>query len=349
MDILNKLTTTALLATALVIAMPQTGLADVTVTRSTDFGGIMGMGASKATATEYIKGDEKREDSTRHFTGGIMSRFSGPHTSVTIYRVDKSEIISLDPSHHTYTVLSMTPNNAKTAAGGSQGNGGNEQQQSGHAKKNHTRIVKNELTVKATGKRKTISDYKCKEYVMTWLLITEDTQTKQRSKSIMTSDIWATPETRALRRLKTEEMAFNHAYLKRLGLKMSPQQQQQFGLSMLGMMSGRSQRDLKRAMSKIHGYPISTAVKWETNSQGNSSDESQASGGGSATALGNVVGGLGSMLGGMFGSKKQQSSKPANNEMHTVFNSTTTILKVNTASVSSRMFSIPAGYKQEQY
>lgn len=343
----NTLATAAITATILAFAMPQAGMADVTVTRSTDFGGIMGMGASKAKSTEYIKGDEKREERTSHFTGSILSKFSGPHTSVTIYRVDRGRIITLHPSNHTYSVLSMTPDNAETASG-SQG-GGKAQQQDGNSEKSHTRIVKNELTVKATGKRQTVSGYRCKEYLMTWLVITEDTRTRQRSKSVMTSDIWATPETRTLHRLKREEMSFNHAYLKRLGLEMSPQQQQQFGLSMLGLMSGRSQRDLKRAMRKIHGYPISISVKWETDAKGNGDSDEGGSSAGGAEALNSVVGGLGSMLGGMFGGHKEKSGgKQAGSQMHTIFDSTTTIIKVDTSSVSSRMFSIPAGYKQEQ-
>lgn len=322
--------------------LPTAAMADVTVTRATQFGGIMGMGASKSTSVEYIKGDEKRDDRTMKFTGSILSKFGGTRTSVTIYRVDKNRIFTLNTARHTYTALPMTASNAQATSGTQSGAGDKSQQHGNDSHQNHTKVIRNELTVKATGKRNTINGYRCKEYLMTWLVVTEDTRTKQRSKSVMTSDIWATSETRELHTLKTDELAYSHAYLKRLGLEISPQQQQQFGLNMLGLMSGRSQRDLKRAMSKIHGYPISISVKWQSNAQNNDSGDN------GEAALAHVAGNLGGLLSGVL-HQDENNAKPTTGNMQTIFSSTTELVKVNTAAIPSRTFEIPTGYHKTSY
>lgn len=346
MSILNKLATSALLTATAVAAIPRIALADVMVTRVTDFGGIMGMGASKNTSTEYIKGNKKREESSTRFTGSILSKFGGTHTSVTIYQVDNNRIVRLNPSHHTYIALPMTADNAQ-ATSGPQDNGNTNRLQTGCSKQEHIRVIRNELTVKATGKHKTISGYRCKEYVMTWLVLTEDRQTKQRSKNIMTSDIWATPETHTLHQLKFEEMTYNHAYLKRLGLDMSPQQQQQFGLDMLGMLSGRNQRDLKRAMRKIHGYPISISVKWQSSAKDNGAGGDEGTN--DTVALEHAAGNLSGMLGGLLHGNNSANQPAAAGGMETVFSSTTKIVKINTAAVPARMFEVPDGYHKASY
>ncbi|HKK05456.1 MAG TPA: hypothetical protein VKA50_06365 [Gammaproteobacteria bacterium] len=332
--------------------LPGAAHADVTVTRETHFGGFMGMGANDTTSKEYIHSDKKRDESTMKFTGSILSKIGGTHSSVKIYRVDKNEIIELKPASRTYTVLPMTVKNAQRASSPNAQSGQGAQSQSGNADKSreHTRVIRNDLSVKATGKHKTINGYKCREYVMTWVVVTEDTQTKQRSKSVMTSDLWTTPRTHALRVLAADEAAYNHAYLKRLGLDLSPQQQHQFGLGMLGLMSGKSQKDLKRAMSKIHGYPISTTVKWQSNAKAETSEGADSSGNGEQ-ALKQVAGNLGSMLGSVFHHNEaaKKPDKPANSDMKTVFRSTTNIVSVRTGTVPASLFAVPAGYKRARY
>lgn len=352
---MKHLTKQALLATFFTTAgiVPGLAHADVMVTRVTHFGGIMGMGANNTTSREYIHGDEKREESTMKFTGSILSKIGGTHTSVKIYRVDKNEIIELKPASHTYTVLPMTVKNAQAASNpnAQAGQGGQDQSAgSSEQNENHTRVVHNDLSVKATGKTKSINGYHCKEYVMTWDVVVEDTKTRERTKSVMTSDMWTTPDTHALSALKTDEAAYNHAYLKRLGLDLSPQLQHQFGLSMLGLMSGRSQKDLKRAMSKIHGYPISTSVKWQSNAKNNDSGNDGGMQNGEQ-ALNKVAGSLGSMLGSVFHNKstEKKPAKSENNAMKTIFNSTTEIVKVRSGAVSADLFKVPAGYKKSAY
>jgi hypothetical protein len=186
--------------------------------------------------------------------------------------------------------------------------------------------------------------------MMTWDVVKEDTQTRERTKSVMTADMWTTPDTHALNALKTDEAAYNHAYLKRLGVDLSPQQQQQFGLSLLGLMSGRSQKDLKRAMSKIHGYPISTSVKWQSNARNKDSGNGDGIQNGEQ-ALNKVAGSLGSMLGSVFHNKSTEKKpvKSENNAMKTIFNSTTEIVKVRSGAVSADLFNVPAGYKKSAY
>lgn len=327
------------------MGLPIAGHAGVTVVRKTQFGGFMGMGANDTQSTEYIQGQKKRDESTFKFTGSILSKFAGPRSSVTIYRPDKNQIVRLDPQKHSYTVEPMTVANVQQAMG-SRGEAGKSGTASGGTGEN-MRVVRNELTVKATGAHKRINDFPCKEYRITWLLEVEDTQTKARAKSLMTSDIWAAPETSALRSLKAEEAAYSNAYLKRLGLKLSPQQAQQFGLGVVGAMTGSSQKDLKAAMSKIKGYPIEVSVKWQSNAKSASGGSSADNGVASAeAALKSAAGAFGGLFGGSKHHKKAASG--SGGDMQTIFSSTTQIVKVKTENLSSAMFDIPKGYHRER-
>ena len=330
--------------------LPSAALADVTVTSVTHFGGFMGMGANDTTSREYIQGDRKREESTMKFTGSILSKLAGTHKSVKIYRVDKNEIIQLKPESHSYTLLPMTVKNARQASNPNPRTGQSDRNSSGRQDQNHTRVIRNDLTVKATGKRKRISGYNCKEYLMTWLVVTEDTRTKQRSKSVMTSDFWTTPATHSLKVLKEDKAAYDHAYLKRLGIDLSPQMQNQFGLNMLGLMSGKSQKDLKKALNKIHGYPIETSVKWQSNAKDNESGTNNTAANGEQ-ALKKVAGNLGNMLGGLFNHKAAapQPAKPAAGDMKTIFSSTTRIKDVSIGRIQAGLFRVPPGYKKTAF
>jgi hypothetical protein len=72
-----------------------------------------------------------------------------------------------------------------------------------------------------TGASETINGFPCKEYLITWLLEMEDVETKQRSLSTMTTNLWSTPETATVRSAQADVMKFQRAFARKLEL-MSP-------------------------------------------------------------------------------------------------------------------------------
>ncbi len=240
-------------------------LADVTVERYYKTSGIGGLGAFESNEKESIKGQRKFVASEKKTKSKLLGKFMGDGKSSVIYIVEKDTVYTLNHAKKTYTKRSISPpkeddKGARSEERYSEESGGEEEEK--------TRVVKNELKMKKTGEKKTINGFPCSEYLLTWLVETENIETKERSKSLMTGEFWTTPETKKIRQLKEDEGRFNRAYLKKLGVEMSPADMKRFGLSMLGAMAGSSGKDLGKEMSKMKGYPIVTSIKWETEKAG---------------------------------------------------------------------------------
>ena len=171
-------------------------------------------------------------------------------------------------------------------------------------------MVRNEITVKEAGDRRTIGAYDCAHYVVTWVVETEDLETKERSESTMVSDLWTTPETDEIRALQKEELEFTKAWLKKIGWDMSMQETQKMGLAMVGSMIGGDEESFKKGakevaekMAKIKGYPIGTGVKWMIKSPGGAAAAKKGGdGGGSEGGMPDLSKGLGGLMS-AFGKK----------------------------------------------
>ena len=319
--------------------------ADIIVERFTKSGGFSGMGASEGQSRESIKGLKKREDSTMKFTGKILGRLAGAKKSSTIYRIDKDLIWDLDHSKKNYRERTVSIPQQETPPGSSGPQGDSSMAEQGKEEQPEVRIVKNEFKVKKTGEKKTINGYPCVQYIITWLIETENIETKERGRNLMTTELWNTPEDKTIKMLKKEEEAFNRAYLKKMGMEMSPVQMKQFGLSILGSVAGAAGKDLKKEMSQIKGYPITSSVKWEAESietskkpkaQIEEADEEEG------LDLSKGLGGLGGFFKKAIGGSKEKEDR----KNPPLFESYTEIKKIEIRSLSDDVFSVPAGYKK---
>lgn len=319
--------------------------ADVTVVRATKFGGFGGMGASKSQEKESIQGVKKRVESVTSFTGSFLSKVTGEKKMVNIIRVDKDLIWDIDVKGKSYTENPISlPKSEKSDA--SMRNNKGEGRDGEAEEEPEVRIVKNEFKVKKTGKKKKINGFSCEEYVMTWLMVTENVKTKERNKNLMTTVLWNTPETSKTKVLAKEEKNFTLAYLKKLGLDMSPGEMRSFGLSFLGNMATKSGAELKKEMSKVKGYSIATSVKWE-GEPGKEEGKSKDAGDDEEKSI-DVSKGVGGMFSGLMKSVVKKKSKPEKEgEMKVVFESYTEIKSIDTSSLSKSLFQVPAGYKKK--
>ncbi|UCH81061.1 MAG: hypothetical protein JSW20_00220 [Nitrospiraceae bacterium] len=163
----------------------------------------------------------------------------------------------------------------------------------------------------------------------------------------MTTELWNTPEDEKIMKLKKEEEEFNRAYLKKLGLNMSPEEMKIFGLSILGGMADASGIDLKKEFSKIKGYPIVTSVKWQSQKDGkeqtNEQEEVEEDDGIDLSK------GLGGAFGGFMKKKmaKRDNEKAEGKEdMKVIFESYSEIKSIKTSAIPTDLFEVPKGYKK---
>ncbi len=339
-------------AALLALAAAPAG-ADVTVERFTKSSGFAGIGAHEATAVEKYSGLRKREVSTTKFSGGgglgsLLSKVAGDMGGDTITDIGRDAVWRLDHQKKTYTEQPIALPQGSEPGGGVPGGATQQEEQEG-GKPTH-RIVRNEVTVEETGETRRIGEFDCTRYVVTWVLETEDLETKERGESRMVTDLWTTPETGALRALRKEETEFSRAYLKKIGLDLSDQKMQQFGIAAVAAMFGGEDATLEKGakevaakMEKIKGFPVGTKVVWRVKRSGTLPGGVEQEQQGGVADLGKSLDSLLSR----FGKKKAKEPEPAAEpakEGRPAFESYTEIRSVKTDAIPDAEFSVPAGY-----
>ena len=330
----NRITGMTAFALTLGLLAPLAAQADVKLEHFTRFGGVLGMGASDITTTEYLQGLKMREESSIKFTGAVMgalqrlaSHGDKGSQSVSILRVDENKRYTLKTDKQTYSESPLYQPEKKESTSGKDKDDDEDD----------TKITKNEFTVKDTGKKKAINGWDCHEYIITWNVETENTKTHEKGKSVMTSDLWNASDAK-LQKARDEQLAYSKAYLKLMHLPTNPDELKQFGFG-AATISGVDSKAFFDKLHTVKGYPVSIDVSWEASStkgkDGSEQNESQDD----KDAV--------KSLGNLFGSKSDDS-KPANDDgMTTVFTSHTELKSIDTAGLDKGLFEVPAGYTQE--
>lgn len=319
--------------------------ADATIESSMKSSGFKGMGAFEGTTSRKYQGEKRWDSTSSMFTGAILSRVTGGTESTTITRVDKGVYWVLDPKNKTYSERPIEAFKREETE--------KERQE---LEKSKMRVTKSEFSVKKTGASETINGFPCEEYLMTWLLEMEDMETKAKSRSTMTNNLWTTPETGTIRKVKAEEKAFHKAYAQKLGLQISPEEAKQLGIETFAAMSGASQQEIEKGfekvreeMAKVKGYPIRTVLNWSMESEkgagaqkeGSASSESSSS---TPTSVGGFLSGLSKTI----TQKVMKNPSPGSGQKGEVsFSSTFEVKAVNAESVPSAVFEIPSGYSRK--
>jgi hypothetical protein len=315
---------------------------DATIESKVKTGGIKGIGASEGTLIKRYQVDKKWESVSTKFTGAILSRVSGGSESTNITRVDKGVYWNLDPQNHTYVERPIEPLKKEDLS-----------KERGVEEKPKARVTKSEFTVKKTGASETINGFPCEEYLITWFLEMEDLETKAKSKSTMTTNLWTTSETATIRKAQADEQEFQKAYARKIGLSISPDEAKQLGMEALGSMSGAPPEEvqkglmrLKEEMSKIKGYPIRSVVSWTLEGEkvagaGKEEKTSSESAPESLKSIGGLLGGLAGRV-----TQKMAGEKPSSTggKEGPFFSSITEVKAIHVDSISADVFEIPAGY-----
>ena len=212
--------------------------------------------------------------------------------------------------------------------------------------KSKVQVRKSQFTVKETGASETINGFPCKEYLITWLLEMEDVETKQRSLSTMTTNLWSTPETATVRSAQADVMKFQRAFARKLGVNVTPDEARLMGMEVFAAMSGMSEVELSKGlsrvqkkMSKIKGYPIRTEVTWNLEPAG---DASVKEGPGASTSTQDTAG-RSCLFGGLAGLTGQQGPSGG----APLFSSEFEVKSIEVKPVPAKTFEIPTGYTKK--
>ncbi len=322
--------------------------ADVTVERTMKTAGFAGFGAGDSTMVEKLSGLRKRDTNSMKMTG-FLGKMAGEMGGDEITDIQKDVVWRLDHKKKTYTESKIAPPPQPQEPEG-------KTERAEKREKPTVRVVRNEITVKGPGEKKKIGDFECTHYAIVWVVETEDLETKARSESTMTSDLWTTPETAATRALMQEEREFTQAWLKKIGWDMTDKETQRMGLAMVGALIGGDEESFRKGakevaekMEKIKGYPIGTGVKWQVKG---GDTASKKGGEGGPEGMPDIAKGLGGLMAalGKKGGKGGGEAAGAGDAggLKTVFDTYTEIRKISTASLPDAEFAPPAGYKKVQ-
>ena len=316
---------------------------DVTIESTHKSSGFKGMGASEGTTVKRYQVDKVWNSASTKFTGIILSRVAGDTETVTITRVDRGVSWILDPRKKSYEENPIEPISKQEGA-----------REPREKEKPKVRVTKSELSVKKTGASETIQGFPCEEYLVTWLLEMEEIETKAKSQSTMTMNLWTTPETAAIRKAQTEEREFHKAYAQKIGIKISGEEANQMGLAAMASMSGASPEDIekgmarvKEEMAKIQGYPIRTVVRWGMDSEKTAAAKEEKPSDsilGSSGSIGGAVTGLASRF---LQKKVEEKAAPSAGKEAPFFSSTMEVKSINVDPIPSGIFDIPSGYTKK--
>ncbi len=324
--------------------------ADATMESAIRFGGFGGNGAYEGTTVTRIQGDRQIETSSIKFTGAVLSWAAGKSETTTITRIDKGVIWALDTKKKTYVESPLAGFDPDELEGGQDMGEGEEIDDE---EKPLVKVTRSEFKVEKTGAKQTINGFACEEYLMTWLVELKDLETKEKTVNTMNTNLWTTPETPAIKKLQAEQKAFSQAYMKKLGINVSPDEMQQFGMGAFAMASGASDEELakgfekfKKEMAKVKGYAIRTVVNWSVEGDRPAATEPEEEPGGISIPTGkdDLLGGLGSMVSKAVSKKVSDSTSPDANEPF--FSSTTEVKSISTGALPAGTFDIPSGYKR---
>ena len=324
----------ALLATLLSFSLAW---GDTTIETTHKTSGFRGIAASKGTTIQRYQAYKLWESTTTGFAGAILSKITGKQETITITRVDKGVYWTLNSEEMIYEEAPIVP--LKDMMGEKP----SDKKAEGKSK---VQVRNSQFTVKETGASETVNGFPCKEYLITWLLEMEDVETKQRSLSTMTTNLWSTPETATVSSAQADVMKFQRAFARKLGVNVTPDEARLMGMDVFAAMSGMSRAELSKGlsrvqkeMSKIKGYPIRTEVTWNLEPAG---DASLKEGPGASTSTQDTAG-RSCLFGGLAGLTGQQGPSGG----APLFSSEFEVKSIEVKLVPAKTFEIPTGYTKK--
>ncbi len=293
------------------------------------------------TQEERMTDERRSADMESVFKGkGIISSLAGKAllrsgTFGEIVDLPQSTVTSIDHKKKQYEVRPIQPMSRPT---GRQGSGGKAAEDK--TEESEIKIIRSEFTVKKTDETRTINQFACTKYLITWILEWENTKTGAKGTDRLTTDVWTAAMTSELNQSLKTHYGFYQAYMKKLGVDRDAAANDYLGLSWIEVLSSLDVQGNKPKLSgekaaaelkKIEGFPIVIDGKYFSKTEGGPQAEEEESGG--------ILGRL---------SKKVLDRKPKDEGETPVLAYYTEIQDIRTAELGPDVFQPPAGYKEKK-
>jgi len=254
--------------------------------------------------------------------------------------IDLSEMTIYELNHKKkeYSIRTIEKIEADTGSGDTETEG----DEGASGEESSIRIMRSEFKVDDTGETKSIHDFACRKFVITWVTEWENMETGQTGTDRLSTDVWTTPLTDDLQQAQDQEIQFSREYMKRQGFEVDELQQAMLGTNWINILASAGQGgvqplsgspDFGAEMKKIQGYPVVIDGKYFAKREGGEDEKEEESGGGLAGKLGGFA------KKALSGSKKD-SDEPA-------FTYTIEVIELDPALVGDKVFQVPAGYKKK--
>jgi len=293
--------------------------------------------------TEKISAERKAAESENNFKGkGLVGSLAGKAFLRSgqfgeIIDLPQMTVTSLDFKRKEYQVRPIQPLSQQT---GQEAEGRTTQQE--QAEDKDVKVTRSEFKVQKTGESKTINQFPCEKYAITWLVEWENTRTKEKGSESLNTEVWTTPLTADLKAGREVEFAFAREYSKKIGMSGDLEQQEYLGLNWMAMLgsldpTGRRPKLSKPSsasdLKKIQGYPVVVDGKYFTKVEGGTEQAQEEEGG--RDILGKLAKGV------LGGKSKDDSSQPT-------LSFYSELLEANRADLSPADFQVPANFKEKK-
>ncbi|MCJ7582593.1 MAG: hypothetical protein MUP98_18925, partial [Candidatus Aminicenantes bacterium] len=302
-------------------------------------------GTFSALLTDKIAIDKKKTESEIAFQGKglgglVMKAFFKQGEIGEIIDLSTQTIYDLDHKKKTYVQRELEKMKA-----GEEGTVSPYQQEGIEETESPIRIIRSEFSVDKTGETKTINNFPCEKFAVSWITEWENIESGQKGMDRLLTDVWTTPSTEKIIQAQQEELNFSKELMLRLGFEYSEVEQDILGttwMAMFGQMDQqssspqKSSADFSEELRKIEGYPVIIDGKFYSKKEGGEKVAGQEEEG---TNVRKMLGNL---------AKKTLSKKSEASPDEPSFAYYTELLAFSPESVGSEEFHPPAGYKLKE-
>ncbi len=311
-----------------------------------------GFGKYTVHETVYVQGAKQFKESVSAFEGeSVMGQMMG---AMAFGDQPKNEIVDLD-AMKVYTLFpekkQYKEQDIKPIAWGDEGENEasteHEKSEPQEESDTHIKITRNVFKVVPTGKSKTIHGFPCKEYQIFWITEWVNTQTGEKGKDSLFTDVWSTMATSQIKKGLKEEQAFQKKYLEKVGFGRNSEMEAVLGLNWLQMFrtmhrQSNTQENIAnkswaKEMAKIKGYPVVVDGAFYVSVSGKKGVEKEKE----AFDFNDVGGMFGNMLKNKL---KKRKETPAKKEPAFAYHME--LIKIVTKSLPAKRFTVPADYEK---
>ena len=331
------------LVSIITIALAQLAVGQITYETKVTSKGFMGMGAFKSTTKTYLINNAQRTDTKLKFTGKFLKYMSPKGTTVSIVRLDKKLVWTVDKAKETYHEQTFKEIREMMEQGTAyQSQPIPEDDNDYEAEYKWKKPV---VKIKNLKETKTINEFSCQHYLASVTTIGTHIETGVKDTMIFESDLWNAKNVSKKMSLVSD---FNKKYMKAVGFDVPDNQ----GLAMIAGMYKEQMETLSDEVSKLKGFPIVNDMKLTmTNNLAAVEKEAEEEPEEESLSMRDIQRNFKGLLGkklmkdALDKKAKEKADEPKKSSVSTMFQMKSEVLSINDGDISGDKFEVKKGYK----